>query len=292
MGMCQRVLEEVQGLQNTIPESFGNSDLAVFKPRIFVESENQFDCYHFVVPRVEIPCFYADKKEISIHKNSLLPTNPGQKLILPPINKMYTNSNDIKFLCLFIAPSKLKEITKEAFNKSELFFYNDTAYLSNKLLTLISNFETEFLNRQFGYQFVLDSLSMEITIGLVRSIRNNMPDMLEERRYTAKKEINTAIDYLWENYTTEFSLAFLSRIVNLSPYYFVRLFKAQTGKTPYEYYMDIKIYKAITYLKSRTYSITEVGYILGFSSHSHFTSVFKKKVGVTPSVFISSFSQN
>lgn len=288
MGMCQKVLEEISGLRNTIPESFGNSDLAVFKPRIFVESENQFDCYHFVVPRVEIPCFYADKKEISIHKNSLLPTNPGQKLILPPINKMYNNSNDIKFLCLFITSGRLQELTKEAFNKSELSFYNETAYLSSSLLTLISNFETEFNNRQFGYQFVLDSLSMEIAISLLRNLRNNMPGSLELRRYSAKKEINTAIDYLWENYTTEFSLAVLSSIVNLSPYYFVRLFKAQTGKTPYEYYMEIKINKALTYLKSKNYSITEVGYILGFSSHSHFTSVFKKKVGITPSEYIKS----
>ncbi len=290
MGMCQKVLENIIGLPNTVPESFGNSDLAIFKPRFFVEGENQFECYHFAVPTVEIPRFYADKKEICVHKNSLLPTNPGQKLILPPINKMYSNSNDIKFICMFISPGKLQKVTKEAFNKSELSFYNDTAYLSNNLLTLISNFETEFQNRQFGYQFVLDSLSMEISISLIRSLRNNMPEMTELRKYSAKKEINFAVDYLWENYTNEFSLSVLSSIVNLSPYYFVRLFKAQTGKTPYEYYMEIKIKKALTYLKSKNYSITEVGYILGFSSHSHFTSVFKKKVGVTPSEFIRSIS--
>lgn len=290
MSMCQKVQEEIRGLQSIIPESFGNSDLAVLKPRFFVEGENQFHCYHFAIPRLEIPCFFADNKEISMNKNSLLPTNPGQKLRLPPINKMYSGSNDIKFICMFIAPDKLKELTKEVFNKSEISFYNDTAYLSSSLLTLISNFETEFSNRQFGYQFVLDSLSVEIAISLIRDLRTNMTDMPELRKYSAIKEINSVIDYLWENYTNEFSLAVLSDSVNLSPYYFVRLFKAQTGKTPYEYYMDIKINKSLIYLKSKKYSITEVGYILGFSSHSHFTSVFKKKVGVTPSEFIKSVS--
>lgn len=292
MSMSQKILEDIIGLPNTVPESFGNSDLAVFKPRFFVEGENQFDYYHFATPRVEIPCFYADKNEICIQKNSLLPTNPGQKLKLPPIDKMYGISDDIKFFCLFITPGKMQEVTKEAFNKSELSFYNETAYLSKSLLTLISNFETEFRNRQFGYQFVLDSLSMEIAVSLIRSLRNNMTEMPELKKYVARKEINLAIDYLWENYTTEFSLAVLSDITNLSPYYFIRLFKAQTGKTPYDYYMEIKITKALMYLKSKKYSITEVGYILGFSSHSHFTSVFKKKVGVTPSEFITKISLN
>lgn len=266
MSMSQKILEDIIGLPNTVPESFGNSDLAVFKPRFFVEGENQFDYYHFATPRVEIPCFYADKNEISIQKYSLLPTNPGQKLKMPPIDKMYDLSDDIKFLCLFITPGKMQEVTKEAFNKSELSFYNEAAYLSKSLLTLISNFEMEFHNRQFGYQFVLDSLSMEITINLVRSLRNNMAEMPELKRYAAKKEINSAIDYLWENYTTEFSLAMLSRIANLSPYYFIRLFKAQTGKTPYDYYMEIKINKALMYLKSKEYSITEVGYLRIFKS--------------------------
>lgn len=108
------------------------------------------------------------------------------------------------------------------------------------------------------------------------------------RQYSARSEINTAINYLWENVNTEFSLKNLCKTVNLSPHYFIRLFKDNTGKNPYEYYMDIKIEKALEYLKASKYSITEIGFILGFSSHSHFTSIFKKKVGITPSEYIKS----
>ena len=87
-------------------------------------------------------------------------------------------------------------------------------------------------------------------------------------------EINMVIDYLWEHVNKEFSLDNLSRIANLSPYYLVRLFKDNTGKTPYAYYMDIKISKAKEYLKAGKHSITEVCFILGFSSHSHFSLIF------------------
>ena len=287
MNMCDRILGEINGLTNDIPETFGNSNLAVFKPRFFVEGENQFDCYHFVIPRVEVPPFFADSKEIRIHKNSVLPTNPGQRLKATP-NELDGGSNDIKFICMFIDSRKLKEFAKEAFNKADLLFYNDTCYISNSLLNLVSKFETEFCNKQFGSRFILDSLSTEISINLIRELKTNMPNFPGLRKYTARKEINTAIDFLWENDSIEFSLDTLCNIANLSPFYFERLFKEHTGKSPYEYYMDIKISKSLNYLKSKRYSITEVGFILGFSSHSHFSSVFKKRVGLTPSEYINS----
>ncbi len=288
MNMCGRITAEIKGLTSDIPDTFGNSDFAVFKPRFFVEGENQFDCYHFVMPRVEVPSFYADNKEIDIQKNTVLPTNPGQQLRVSPIKKKHSNSNEIKFICMFIEPHKLRELTKEVYNKADLLFCNDTSYLNSNILSLVSKFEIEFCNKQFGYQFILDSLSMEISINLIRELRSNMPQVWGLRKYSARKEINIAIDFLWENYNTEFSLNTLCSIVNLSPYYFLRLFREHTGTTPYEYYMYIKISKALIYLKEKRYSITEIGFILGFSSHSHFSSVFKKKVGITPTEFIKS----
>lgn len=289
MNMCSRINAEINGLSNDIPETFGNADLAVFKPRFFIEGENQFDCYHFVIPRVDATSFFADTNEINMQKNTVLPTNPGQKLKLSP-NKLSNNSNDIKFICMFIEPHILKELTKEAYNKTDLLFRNDTSYLSSNILSLVSKFETESCNKQFGYQFILDSLTMEISINLLRELRSNMPELRGFRKYSSRKEINIAIDFLWENYFTEFSLHTLCNVVNLSPYYFVRLFKEHTGITPYEYYIDIKISKSLIYLKEKRYSITDISFILGFSSHSHFSSVFKKKVGVTPTEFIKSIS--
>ncbi|HEX2945208.1 MAG TPA: AraC family transcriptional regulator [Clostridia bacterium] len=262
--------------------------MVLFKSRRFVEGENQFDFYHFVMPRVEVPSFFADSKEIDIPPNTILATNPGQRLTVSPINKKYSNSKDIKFISLFIEPNKLRELSKSEFNKTGISFFNNTSYLSNNILTLISKFEMEYRSKQAGYQFILDCLSIETSINLMRELRNNMSCMPEHRKYSARREINTVIDYLWENVNMEFSLDKLCSIVNLSPYYFMRLFKDYTGKTPYEYYIDIKISRALEYLKTKKYSITEICFILGFSSHSHFTSVFRKRVGRTPSEFIKS----
>ncbi len=271
-----------------MPESINCSDMVLFRSKYFVEGENQLDFYHFVMPRVEIPSFFADRKEMDIPPNRILATNPGQRLIVSPINNRYSDSDDIKFTSFFIEPNKLRELSKSEFNKAEISFFNDVSYLSNNIITLISKLEMEYGNKQVGYRFILDCLSIEISINLMRELRNDATYISEPRRYSARREINTAIDYLWENICTEFSLDKLCSAVNLSPYYFIRLFKDYTGKTPYEYYMDIKICRALEYLRTKKYSITEVCFILGFSSHSHFTFVFRKRVGMTPSEFIKS----
>lgn len=284
--MGYKVIKNLNGVKHKAPEFFGSSDLAVLKSSFFVEGDNQFDCYHFAMPKVEVQSFFTDNKKINLPKNTILSTNPGQNLKVSPINEKNNYSNDIKFVCMFIETQKLQELSKAEFNKTDLLFKNNISFLSNSTLALISKLEAESRNKQFGYQFILDCLSVEIAVNILRELNSNMPGVQELRKYTAKNEINMVIDYLWEHVNKEFSLDKLSRIVNLSPYYLVRLFKDNTGKTPYAYYMDIKIRKAIEYLKAGKHSITEISFILGFSSHSHFSSIFKKRVGMTPSEFI------
>ncbi|MBP7177060.1 MAG: helix-turn-helix transcriptional regulator [Thermoclostridium sp.] len=278
-------VETTIGLVQNIPDAFASVDFAVFMPRFFVEGENQFDCYHFAMSRVDVPSFYADGKAYTIPKNRILATNPDQKLCIPPVNSLYNNT-DVKFTCIFVENRKLRELTKCELGRSDLLFQNKASHYSNHLVSLISRFEAESKNKQFGYQFILDCLSTEITIQLIREMKSNLPIPPAAKKYSVRKDINIAIDYLWENSSLEFSLDTLCQITNLSPYYFIRLFRDHTGKTPYEYYMDIKISKAMSYLRNRQHSITEVCFLLGFSSHSHFSSVFRKRVGVTPTEYL------
>lgn len=109
--------------------------------------------------------------------------------------------------------------------------------------------------------------------------------MLRERNYLEINGINRVIVFLMEHYQENYSLQDIARIANLSPYHFIRIFKAQTGKTPYEYLLDIKIDKAKTMLKDAALNITEISYLCGFNNLNHFGKVFKRKVGVSPSAY-------
>lgn len=59
--------------------------------------------------------------------------------------------------------------------------------------------------------------------------------------------------------------------------------KALTGKTPNEFFTAYKLNRSLELLKSGKYKIAAVASMVGFSSASHFTTIFKKHFGYPPS---------
>lgn len=67
-----------------------------------------------------------------------------------------------------------------------------------------------------------------------------------------------------------------------------RIFKQIFGKSIYQFAISIRMNEAKTMLSSKEYSVSEVGYSVGYTNLSHFTEQFKKSFGTTPKSFLSS----
>lgn len=104
----------------------------------------------------------------------------------------------------------------------------------------------------------------------------------EENTHSVTEDI---ISYINSNICDKLSLEELAARAGLSPFYFTRLFKKETGYTPHEYIILSRINIAKFYLKSSTYSIKEICFNSGFSSESSFCSTFRKVCGMTPSEY-------
>jgi AraC family transcriptional regulator len=61
------------------------------------------------------------------------------------------------------------------------------------------------------------------------------------------------------------------------------MFKQSTGYTPHQYVISQRIERAKELLKKTDLSITEIAYLLGFSTPAHFTHHFRRKTGIRPS---------
>ena len=61
-----------------------------------------------------------------------------------------------------------------------------------------------------------------------------------------------------------------------------QLFKQVFGDTIYNYFQKARMEEAAFLLKQAGYSVSEVGYQLGFSNLSHFSRLFEKHYGLTP----------
>ncbi|MFY0310472.1 helix-turn-helix domain-containing protein [Leisingera sp. D0M16] len=85
-------------------------------------------------------------------------------------------------------------------------------------------------------------------------------------------------DRLEENLT----IASLASITSLSDFHFARAFKAATGQSPHQFVLSRRITRAKDLLENSRLPLAQVAVSVGFSSQSHMTDVFRKKVGTTP----------
>jgi AraC-like DNA-binding protein len=105
--------------------------------------------------------------------------------------------------------------------------------------------------------------------------------------YSNKRQLATVIAtrrYINNHFDRELNLNFLSNIRFASKCHLLRLFKKYYGQTPKQYIIDKRIEKAKELIKNGT-SIAGTCFEVGFNSPSSFSTLFKSRVGLTPTEF-------
>ena len=115
-------------------------------------------------------------------------------------------------------------------------------------------------------------------VNACRAIR----DQKEDQSNSAAKK---AMLYIQENYNKDISLDDVSGIVNISPYYFSKIFKEETGENFIEYVTKVRIEKAKEFLAQPDISIKEAGIRSGYTDPNYFSRIFKKQTDMTPSEY-------
>jgi YesN/AraC family two-component response regulator len=78
----------------------------------------------------------------------------------------------------------------------------------------------------------------------------------------------------------------LASKLNISTSSLYRKLKTLTNQSPTEFVRHIRLKKAIKLMNDGNTNVDEIGYAIGFNSHSYFTSSFKKQFGKTPSDYL------
>jgi AraC family transcriptional regulator len=69
----------------------------------------------------------------------------------------------------------------------------------------------------------------------------------------------------------------------MSPHYFTELFRKSTGQTPHQFVLAERVERAKRLLRDPKLTALDVAVLVGFADASHFSKVFRRTVGVTPS---------
>lgn len=97
-------------------------------------------------------------------------------------------------------------------------------------------------------------------------------------------QVRKVCSYLDERLGEKVRIGALADLVALSPNHFCTAFRRSTGEPPYRYLLRRRLDRAQALLWVKDdLSITEVALAVGFGSSAHFSTIFKKEVGISPS---------
>jgi len=101
--------------------------------------------------------------------------------------------------------------------------------------------------------------------------------------YNKNYAVNRIIHYLNENYEHKISLEQIAHNMYLSPVYISKIFKEETGESPINYLIKIRLEKAQDILRSGDGgSIKNIANRVGYDDVYHFSKLFKKYYGISP----------
>jgi AraC-like DNA-binding protein len=109
--------------------------------------------------------------------------------------------------------------------------------------------------------------------------------ILVQRASAEPPSITRARQFIQANQAEDLSLGMVAKAVNMSTFYFCKMFKKVTGLNFTDYVSRVRVEKARNLLLNRNLRISEIAYEIGFQSLTHFNRVFKKITGQSPTEY-------
>ncbi|WP_234123077.1 AraC family transcriptional regulator [Clostridium hydrogenum] len=220
----------------------------------------------------------------TVTKGQLMAFNPG--VYHSEIVNKYENFNElhigIKNINIRNFPQNY--ITKENFlgvfnfKKYEKEFYNCCTELVK-----------EHAKHEPGYELVLKCLSMKLLILFLReTYSEESRKEIKQCNFELSEKSNIVkeiISYMNNNYMQNISLYKLSKNMYLSPVYISKIFKEQTGVSPINYLIKIRLEKAVHLLIGTNLSVKTIAKSVGYNDAYYFSKLFKKYYNCSPSRF-------
>jgi AraC-like DNA-binding protein len=152
----------------------------------------------------------------------------------------------------------------------------------NEIIVLLNRILKERESSEPGSEFLNYLLVMELFVLLSRALKMEWENSIKSKSPKLKELINIAVNFIHNNFERDISLGDIAKFVFLSPSYFTRAFKEETGVSPINYLLKVRIERAKELLADTGFRISDIALNVGFSNQQRFNEMFKKFTGQTP----------
>lgn len=218
--------------------------------------------------------FYVAKGEESFDLKTVESAPEGSFILFAPHQPQFHKTISKKTSEFYYAHFKCNSLSDIISLKTSHIY---KAEQNRKICDIFEEMIDETLNKQPKYEQLCIYKLLELLVLLQREIeKENHPQKENLER------IALAVSDMNRNYNQNRSLADYANLCNMSKHHFLRVFFQITGATPIEYRNNIRLEHAIEFLQDKNHPVEQIGYLLGFSSPSYFSSAFKRKYGLSP----------
>jgi AraC family transcriptional activator of pobA len=128
---------------------------------------------------------------------------------------------------------------------------------------------------------------LHLILFLLARYSAGLPELQERvhRDSQMLERLRPLLNFLEAHYQEDISLTQAARLVSISPSHFIHCFKLVTGISFINYLNQLRIAKSQSFLVETCSSVSDVGQQVGFSSHSYFTSLFRRYAKMTPTQY-------
>jgi AraC family transcriptional regulator len=136
-----------------------------------------------------------------------------------------------------------------------------------------------------------EEISLELAVKAVQLVGGFSPEMNEILPSTFAR-VTRAVRAIEHDPSRQLSLAYMAREAGLTPYHFLRTFRALTGLTPHQYLRRTRLREAARRLVAESEKIVDIALSCGFGDVSNFNHAFRAEFGVNPRGFMKKASSS
>lgn len=217
-------------------------------------------------------------------ENEQYPVTTQQLIIVNP-NVMHTEvsyqSSPLEYIVLGIEGLEFTPDAQEE-SRFQILDYRD----NGSILTCLRNILLETEKALPGFETICRAY-MEILI--VRLMRDTTFHLTSDPLPASSSQCASVRRYIDSHFKEPLTLDHLAEIAHINKYYLAHSFKEEFGISPISYQLNRRIEESCYLLQQTDMSLSEIAQVLGFSSSSYFSQLFRKTKEISPSDYRKSF---
>lgn len=253
-----------------------------------VEDETNYHAHDFVELSIITKgtgVYHIDGVDYPVSAGDLVVFNPGtyhKSLVTNP--DYHTTEHYIGFSDIHLRGQKANTLILPG----NVPVYSMSGKMKQEVLNICNRMAKESAAASSGRYFLLKAYLIELIVLILREVEDtasNHKGYVFESPYR-KYVVSQMINFFNDHFSEKISLDQIAQNMYLSTFYLAKIFKSETGDTPINYLINLRLEKARELLEEdSSASIQDIAEKVGYEDVSHFSKSFKKHYGIAPTKY-------